>query len=341
MINCSIHNYKDWMEAYLNGNLSREDMLTADVFLQKNPQILDQYLAELEELSLVPENISLYSKNELNISIKSTTNINSDNFTEYFIDYHEGLLNKIEIIELESFLSFNPKLEKEFKIYGSTLLVADQSVRFPDKNALLKRSRPSVPLFWSISAAASILIIVGVWLFWPTNTFQNGVAMGTFKELNFIDQVKENKRAFEQTDEIILADNDNNRSNKVEYNNGVIENKKNSRELSVPLQPKNNLPVEINVPINDDQLALQTIPHIDIEDPSITESEPVKKKGLINKIFSGEQIYIEDYVNATFGAFKNNKEDEDKWVLKVDRDDKGKSKKVKFTSPIFSFKTKN
>jgi hypothetical protein len=338
MINCSIHNYKEWMEAYLNGNLNREDMFTVEAFLQKNPHILDQYLSELEELSLVPEEISFTPKSSLNISIDPTLNIHKDNFSEYFISHQEGILNKDQTKELNLFLSNNPKLEKEFQLYGLVILFPDTSIKFPDKNALLKRIRPVVPLFWSISAAASILIIVGLWLFWPGGASDNGVAMGSFNEIKFIGSYNGNKFVVEEFHKDIQTDNTIDKKKQV--NNTIALNKKSSRDQSMPVQLKNNHTVELNVATNN-QLTLQPIPHTETNDPMIASAEMPKKKGLLNKIFSGEQVYIEDYVNATFGAFKNNKEDDDKWVLKVDRDNKGKSKKVKFTSPIFSFKTKN
>jgi len=326
------------MKAYLNGNLGREDMLTVDVFLQKNPSILDQYLSELEELSLLPENITHNSKNELSISIQPTINIHTVNFTEYFIGYYEGILNEIEKQELSSFHSLNPKLEKEFKIYGSTLLVVDNTIQFPDKNSLLKRTRPAVPLFWSISAAASILIVVGLWLFWPTNIVENGISMGSFDSTAFTKQLKTNNFIVQESIQTTQSGTLVYKKNQI--NNSVVTNNTVSRDQSIPVSIKNSNPVELDIAADNNQLALQSVPIVDTNNPLVASENP-KKKGLLNKIFSGEQVFIEDYVNATFSVFKNNKEDEDKWVLKVERDNKGKSKKVKFTSPIFSFKTRN
>lgn len=340
MINCSIHNYKEWMEAYLGGDLSREDMLSVDAFLQKHPGILDQYLLEMEDLSLTPENILLENKNELKISIHNTANIHSNNFHEYFISYYEGILNDQEKVELDSFLLLNPKLESEFKVYRSTAVVADLSIKFPNTKSLLKSTRPAVPLFWSMSAAASIIIIVGLWILLPSPSSSNinAVAIGFFNELNFTQQNKKEQLFANDNDQVMEPVNQiDEQKNEI---NLVANNQKATRDQSIPVEIQNNTPVELDLNVSDSQLAIQSVPGVDANDPYVALEVP-KKKGLFNKIFSGEEIFVEDYVNATFSAFKNNREDEDKWVLKVDRDDEGKSKKIKFSSPIFSFKTKN
>jgi len=289
---------------------------------------------------MIPEEIVLDSKSNLNILIHPTTNINQDNFSEYFISHHEGILNDDQSLELNSFLSKNPKLTKEFQLYGSVVLNVDVSIKFPDKNALLKKTRPTVPFFWSISAAASILMVIGVWLFWPTGQPVNGVAMGSIRGIQFSNSFDKNKIMEEKINTNLQTNNKTKNKNQNNHSIAVLNNTS-VRDQSIPVQLKTNNAVEMNMAAIDNQLALQPIPHIETNDPLTASTETPKKKGLLNKIFSGEQVYIEDYVNATFGAFKNNKEDDDKWVLKVERDNKGKSKKVKFTSPIFSFKTKN
>jgi hypothetical protein len=99
-------------------------------------------------------------------------------------------------------------------------------------------------------------------------------------------------------------------------------------------------PVQPSVADIQPEMALQEIGNtIPVQNDALAENKQ-KKKGLLNKLFSGEKTYIEDYVNATFTAF-NGGEENNKWVLKVDRDKNGKSKRVKFTSPIFSAKSNN
>lgn len=349
MINCSIHNYKEWIGAYIEGNLSNIDMRSAEIFLQQHPHILDSYLAELEEFTLVPEEIEWSGKENLHISILSTHNIHANNFTEYFISSHEGVLDISEQEELNSFLQINPKLKSEFQIYGLSKLSPDFSVQYPFKKDLLKKQRPAIPLFWPISAAASILLVLGIWFLWPSNT-TNGLA---FQPSNHF-----KTKSIEINTPINTTDNNSQLVNNSEPKESRSINKQKPKiSPFIPLKSRSTESligfdemqttfiaeaIDIN---NQNSFALVFIPvpagdkNIPFLDENITDAKP-KKKGLLSKIFSDDPKYIEDYVNATFTAFNDNKEEE-KWVLKVERDENGKSKKVKFTSPLFSSRQRN
>ncbi len=340
MINCSIHNYKEWIEAYIEASLNAEDMHAAEVFLQQHPTLLDTYLDELEEFSLEPENVELYSKDQLQIVITPTPHIHQNNFTEYFIGNIEGLLSSAEQTELQSFLSINPALKNEFDIYASTKLLADPSIQYPYKKDLIKRSRPAVPFYWPMSAAVAILLLVGVWVLWPSDSSNASAFISTHR-------IEINKTAIKNNAPEI--NNNQFTNNHLNPQKELIKNSegpKAHQERSTPVEMVSVKTVQVHENINPQrtvELALQPIPSIEHSEPAIQEElaeNGPRKKGLFNKIFSGDQTYIEDYVNATFSVFKNNQE-EDKWVLKVDRDENGKSKRVKFTSPIFSAKSRN
>lgn len=340
MMNCSIHNYKEWIDAYIDGRLNSRDMLSAESFLQQHPHLLDSYLHELEEFSLVSEEIELVGKEKLNMNIVATANIHKNNFTEYFIGNVEEMLDKNKKAELDSFLALNPKLKNEFTIYGSTKLISDLSTQYPDKKELLKRRKRPVALFWPISAAASILLIVGLWFFWPSQSTNSSTAMAGNKI-----QIKTNQS---YNPAPIIDDN-----GQLVKNNFVPQNKSIVKKQDLKTVKEKTRPVEITVVINELQtsnfkpqtntIALKDVHKVDIHilplNEDMVDNTP-RKKGLLKKILNDEPKYIEDYVNATFGMFKES-EEEDKWVLKVDRDENGKSKSVKFSSPIFSIKTGN
>lgn len=343
MMNCSLHNYKEWIGAYINGSLNRKDMLLAESFLQEHPNLLDSYLNEFEEFSLVSEEIELPGKEKLNMNIVATSNIHKNNFIEYFIGSIEGMLDENKKAELDSFLIVNPKLKNEFAIYGYTRLVADLVIQYPNKNELLRKQKRPVVLFWPISVAASILLIVGLWFLWPSQT-TNGVAAKGSQTI----QIKTNQ--FYNPNPIIENNDQFVNDNLVSKNKSIVKNqdlqtaKENIRPIekvihTIELQTSNFKPQTPNT------LALKDIPKVDInilplKDEGIVENVP-KKKGLLNKIVNDDPKYIEDYVNATFSIFKENKEDDDKWVLKIDRDENGKSKRIKFASPYFLFKSRN
>jgi hypothetical protein len=340
MINCSIHNYKEWIDAYINGELSLEDMHSAEAFLNDHPNVLDTYLQELEEFTLIPEKTSMPGKNNLSFNIIPTGNIDLNNFTEYFIGFYEGILNQSQKFELESFIETNPKLLKEFKIYGQTKLIPDTTIEFVDKTSLLKQKRPAIPLFWYGSIAASILVLITLFFLWPSGN-NKAISITNPASIEFKTVVASPDETIQQAAKTQTI---NIHKNVVVYNPIIIR-----EENSLPVAIVNNHQVEINVNDNStvhqsNDLALKIVPPIEYQsNPNSTDDLAeikTKKKGLFDKIISGEKTYIEDFVNATFNAFDDNNVD-NKWVLKVDRDEDGKSKRVKFSSPIFSVKSNN
>ncbi len=342
MINCSIHNYKTWMASYLEGSLNKEDMRIAESFFLQYPNLLDEYLIELEEFSLLPEEVETPGKEELEIHIVATTSINENNFSQYFVDDMEGELDATAKMELQSFLILNPSLQKEHSVYTSTKLFSDTSIVYPNKKGLLKRSRPAIPLFWSVSAAASVMVILGLYFLWPSET-SKGSSAKLVEPIPFTFVQPKNPVA-------VIKDEDQQENVQLVAKKEIIirqEYKKpiNETPRSIELAVVKSENIIEHIPVKDEKqdLVLAFVPEVDKSSSlnnSLAENTP-KKKGLLNKILNGDKLYIEDYVNATFSAFKNNRDDDDKWVLKVDRDESGKSKKVKFTSPIFSIKGKN
>jgi hypothetical protein len=339
MINFSIHNYKEWIGAYMEGNLSREDMLSAESFLQQHVHLMDEYLKELEEFSLEPMEIKYPFPASLEIVIVPSANIHANNFSNYFVNYYEGSLSGDEKMEVEKFLQLNPTLKKEFALYGAVRLVADPSVQFPNKELLYKRSRRPVPLFGSIAAAASVLLVVTLFLFWPAAK-KDGIALKDASKIMIPILLPENIQ--QQNNSLVNNSTNDKKEEQVQFNNNYPQYKE--RLATIDMAINSPIPVEESSPSVADAIPEMALQDMRINFPAnttedVAENKP-KKKGLFNKLFSGEKTYIEDYVNATFTAFSTDKEDE-KWVLKVDRDKDGKSKRVKFTSPLFSAKSRN
>ncbi len=341
MINCNIHNYRQWMDAYINNTLSVEDMFAVESFLQIHPQIMNEYLREMEEISLNHNHHISISFSHLEVNITATSNIHQNNYSQFFVSYFENELSDADKKETEQFVQLNPSLQKEFQIYSSVFITPDTSVKYPDKKSLYKKSRPTVPLYWSAVAVASITLVIVVYILWPAK-FENKAI-----SLNEINNTMVHKKTYHEnyinTNHIIKGNKDiqkkyqekpknkQTQSNQRVYHThdiAVIQTNINSPALLYPIQPS----IEATQP----QTALSDIQLND--NSSVTENRP-HKKGFFEKLFSGEKIYIEEYVNATFSAFNEKPEGSD-WVLKVERDESGKSKRIKFSSPIFSIKSK-
>jgi hypothetical protein len=328
------------MEAYLNEGLNKADMQAVDLFLQQNPDILNTYLENLEDISLEPTEINFTQKAELTIRVAPVGPIHQNNFTEYFVNSVEGTLHTEEQTALKNFLSNNPKLQPEFNLYQATLLKPDLSTLYPGKKGLLKKQRPAIPMFWSISAAASIVILAGAWWLWPSpGKHGNMVKQAAPIELN----KKTISHPLQVADKNTEAQNFTGTHQTTDTAHFPLINNM-VREKILPVQMAENSTATLPQELADYPSSLQDVPPVDIKnlDQGLYTATPrPSKKGLFDKIFSGEQTYIEDYVNAVFHTFKGGKKGAEKWVLKVERDRNGKSKKVKFTSPVFSAKIEN
>ena len=65
--------------------------------------------------------------------------INQDNYVSFFLDYHEGALDKIREKALFEFLALNPDLKKEFDDFEMLSLEAEPSQKFNGKGSLKKQ----------------------------------------------------------------------------------------------------------------------------------------------------------------------------------------------------------
>lgn len=99
--------------------------------------------------------------------------INEHNIEEQILLYVDGELNAAEAALLLDYIARNPAYSTMLEDYRNTILEADATMIFPDKNSLLKSENNVVALqaksnkWWAISAAAAALLIAVV----GVNTF--------------------------------------------------------------------------------------------------------------------------------------------------------------------------
>ncbi len=154
-------NYEAYYLDYLEGNLNQQDAETLSAFLLLHPEL---QLLEDELPTLAPI-LETQLPTEIHTKIKAIPTSETE-FSELAIGKIEGLLNEVEQAKLESFIEQNKRYENEFKLYKKTRLVADTTIIYPKKSALLKgRILPIKPII-TILAAAS----VGVFIYLNLNT---------------------------------------------------------------------------------------------------------------------------------------------------------------------------
>jgi hypothetical protein len=125
-----LHNYEAFLLDYLEGNLAEPEVAELKLFALTHPELeIDLDLGVLPAVS--HEEITFDFKNQLK---KTPADLESD----LLLDYLEGNLSKEEQALIESKLAINKELASEFKLLKKTILKAEGSLVYTEKNTLYK-----------------------------------------------------------------------------------------------------------------------------------------------------------------------------------------------------------
>lgn len=169
---------KENIEAYLldflEGNLIPSELLELKTFLKENPS----YNPNFEIVNLEKDNLPSFNKASLkkNLVFEPTAfqEIQEGTIEEkMFVASAENVLSEAEMIYFKNHLIENPVAQKEFAIYQKTRLTSDDSIVFPNVSHL-KRKEGKVSVFNSLTkwSAAAMVIGIGFWLFFGSNSMQ-------------------------------------------------------------------------------------------------------------------------------------------------------------------------
>ena len=158
------NNYEQYFIDHFDGRLEASLVKELTEFLSKNPDLKEEF-ESFEIINInVGDHINYDDKAALKkIIIHSTNQINSENYNDYFIAAIEGDLTSSETAKVESFVSLNPSLETEFKLYRNSRVSPDQSIVFANKNGLKKYPFLFIKTWYKpIGIAASIVLLFGI-----------------------------------------------------------------------------------------------------------------------------------------------------------------------------------
>lgn len=166
-------NYEAYLLDMIEGRLSadrKEDLLK---FLGENRDIATDF--EFDNIAIPDCTIDFPLKDDLKKG-DFGQDISRANYGQFCIARLEGELSAERVRELEAFLENNPDCAREALIYDRLRLSPDNSIVFPLKNTIRKRHhiialsglRPVKRLiFLAGSVAATIAVLISVWLFIP------------------------------------------------------------------------------------------------------------------------------------------------------------------------------
>ncbi len=149
----TLKNYEQYALGYIEGTLDKHTREAFDLFLQQHPGIKAE-LEDVAEMTIVPSNTAAFERKE---ELKRCALDDEEAFSNRCIAFHEGELSAEQQEEFEGYLQQHPDRKKGFQLFAHTILKADPSVCFPEKNRLYKKPR-LVALRIAASIAAAIIL---------------------------------------------------------------------------------------------------------------------------------------------------------------------------------------
>ena len=163
-------NYESYFVRYLDHDLTGEEAAEVQLFLQLHPELKNDLEAFRSTILKPDEQLVFTAKSSLKRSV------HTGNYEEYFVRWIENDLSPAEISEVNAFLQHHPDYNSKLNAYKSTILIADQSVVFPDKQRLKKKVPGTViPMFTryvlsgAVAAGLVLLLLVKGVPWWTGN----------------------------------------------------------------------------------------------------------------------------------------------------------------------------
>lgn len=151
-------NYEIYFIDFLEGNLSEEEIILVENFLENNPDLKEELeLLDFESVNLKPT----VSSTDFSF-LKKEQAIDSENETNFFIGKLEGDLSAEEEKMLTLYLKENPEKINLYESFQQTKLTPVVHF-YPGKKKLKKQ--PSRTLFFSLATSAAAAAIFAVIVF--------------------------------------------------------------------------------------------------------------------------------------------------------------------------------
>lgn len=157
-MNINRSNYEEVFIDYFDGNLAAEKVAELFLFLEKNPDLKEEF----ESFSGEP--IPGFDEVFDNKEALKRGDVNSENIDYFLIGDIENNLTQSEQEQLQVFLKENPAFVKEHDLFKATIVAPDLSVKFPNKGNL----RQPVPFAFNTNsimrfaiAAVLVLMVIG------------------------------------------------------------------------------------------------------------------------------------------------------------------------------------
>lgn len=163
--NITAENREEYFIRAVEGTLDTTELALLTTFLTIHPEFVIEFNL-FKKTKLQTDTRIVFENKDL---LKQGVVINDDQL----IAAIEGLLTKEEQLLLDQQLAVNPQLQRSFVTYQQTKVIADTTVIFKEKQALKRKERKVVPLFYYVAVAASIILLFGILFILKINNTDN------------------------------------------------------------------------------------------------------------------------------------------------------------------------
>ena len=323
-----LHNYEAFFLDHKEGNLSAKQEKQLFLFLEQYPHLYEE-LHDFENLTLetLESDLKLSNKNSLK---------KSDYSNETLIAYTENLLDKTSKNEIDTMALQNSALQKELKLYKSTIAIPDLDVKFKSKSKL-KRGGLIIPLqsnYTFLRVAAALLLLVG--LFFLVSYFNSSNENKNKVEVALVEPVNKKQEARDVKQEPRIK-NQEVRSKKQDERYEVRERK--SAGFAINKQKNNGS----SVPVNSKQEESRSVVTNTLLANNINVKN-IEKDSSIDKVLIAENIKKPENQIENGSYFNYSKDADDEIPLTASANTKKKSlfqKIVKVAKNVNNFGIKN
>lgn len=191
-VDINLSNYEEYIVNYLDGNISPLETAELFLFLEQNPA-LNEDIDELRNMKAEADLSDVFGFNE---ALKhnydaDALEISKDNYIYYFTASLEGDLTEAGQENVNEFVTQNPELQRDYELMMQCRLPVAESIVFTGKEFLKKK--PGVVIArrsWVISIAASILILVTLFIRMEPQTIESASERAGGYEIPVMPEVK-------------------------------------------------------------------------------------------------------------------------------------------------------
>lgn len=157
----NLHNYEAWLLDQLEGKLSPQQTTLLKAFVDAHPE-LGSWRDLTAELPVIPASGESYPDRGALLNIPALM----QDPDELMAAAREGLATAEELDFLNQQISRDDHWLKSWRIYGAVYFKPDESVVFPDKHRLLRRTPAVIIRQLSRYSAAAVVVLLLGWGWW-------------------------------------------------------------------------------------------------------------------------------------------------------------------------------